>query len=167
MQSNIEFRLSTIPVEYNDSLKQMEDRVKDVQMQNAPELIWFLEHPAIYTAGVSTNMDDLLNPYLLPVIKTNRGGQFTYHGPGQIIIYTIIDIKKRNLSIRQFVHSLQDIIIKSLKHFEIEGFPTDDIGVWVNTNSGIKKISAIGLKIRHFISFHGISLNVSPNLSPL
>ena len=161
-----EWKTSTQPIEYLDAVKFMEERVNDIIHNDAPELIWLLEHPPLYTAGTSAVESDLLTPVRFPVYKTGRGGQYTYHGPGQRIAYTILNLNKRKRDVRLFVHNLEQWIINTLKHFNIRGERrTDRIGIWVEREGTREdKIAAIGIRIRHWVTFHGISININPQL---
>lgn len=166
-QSGVEWRISTAPVDYGQAVAEMEFRVAEISANRAPELVWLLEHPPIYTAGTSANEMDLLKPNRFPVHRTGRGGQFTYHGPGQRVAYVMLDLKRRKADIRAFIASLQRWIIATLAEFGIRGERRmDRIGVWVyRPESGDEaKIAAIGIRLRHWVSFHGISINVAPDL---
>ncbi len=163
----MEWKTSKEPVEYEDVLKQMEARVAAIHAGQAEELVWLLEHPPLYTAGTSAKESDLLDPRF-PVYETGRGGQYTYHGPGQRVTYVMLDLKKhqQHPDIKQYIYNLEAWIIRSLAAFDIQGERREGrIGIWVNGSEGEKKIAAIGVRIRHWITFHGISLNVSPDLS--
>ena len=161
----LESYISDIPVPYEQALESMESRVDNILKNTSSELIWFLEHPPIYTAGITAVKEDLSNPNKLPVYKTNRGGQFTYHGPGQLIVYIMINIRRLNLCIREYVKLLQDVVIETLEDIGIHAFKNEYIGVWVHKNNIPHKISAIGIKMRKYVAFHGISINVSPDLN--
>ena len=165
--SGVEWRKSAAPVDYGQAVAEMESRVAEISANRAPEQVWLLEHPPIYTAGTSANEMDLLNPNRFPVHRTGRGGQFTYHGPGQRVAYVMLDLKRRKADIRAFVASLQRWIIATLAEFGVRGERRmDRIGVWVyRPESGEEaKIAAIGIRLRHWVSFHGISINVAPDL---
>ncbi|MNN09002.1 Octanoyltransferase [compost metagenome] len=147
----------------------MEARVAAIAAGEAEEAVWLLEHPPLYTAGVSAKDDDLLAPDRFPVHQTGRGGQFTYHGPGQRVAYVMLDLNKRGKDVRAFVHGLEDWIIGALDQFGVEaGMREGRVGVWVERKgagwSREDKIAAIGVKVRKWVSFHGISLNVEPDL---
>ncbi len=147
----------------------MEARVAAIAAGEAEELVWLLEHPPLYTAGVSAKDDDLLAPDRFPVHRTGRGGQFTYHGPGQRVAYVMLDLNRRGKDVRGFVHGLEDWIIGALDRFGVEaGMREGRVGVWVERKgagwSREDKIAAIGVKVRKWVSFHGISLNVEPDL---
>lgn len=160
---------SNEPVAYDDALAVMETRVAAIRNQTAGECIWLLEHPALYTAGTSARPDDLLEAKF-PVHQTGRGGQYTYHGPGQRVGYVMLDVKARGGDVRTFVRDLERWIIATLDRFNVRGETRDDrIGVWVarpDKGPGCEdKIAAIGIRLRRWVSFHGISLNVEPNLT--
>lgn len=153
-------------VPYPEAVAAMEDRVAEIASGHAGELIWLLEHPPLYTAGVSSKASDLLAPGRFPVFETGRGGQFTYHGPGQRVAYVMLDLTARRRDVRGFVRALEAWIVGALDHFNVEGRAIDGrVGVWTDTRTGPAKIAAIGVKVRRWVSFHGISLNVEPDLS--
>lgn len=159
---------SSTPVPYEDAVRAMEDRVAGIRAGTAQEMIWLLEHPPLYTAGTSAKAGDLLNPHF-PVHETGRGGQYTYHGPGQRVGYVMLDLKNRQRQpdIRQFVGQLEEWIIRSLAHFGVKGERRDGrVGIWVD-EGGMKesKIAAIGVRVRHWVTYHGIAINVDPDLS--
>jgi lipoyl(octanoyl) transferase len=148
----------------------MEARAAAIAAGQAGELVWLLEHPPIYTAGVSARQDDLLAPDRFPVFETGRGGQFTYHGPGQRVVYVMLDLTQRGRDVRAFVQALEAWVIAALARFNVVGeIRPGRVGVWVERKApGFAredKIAAIGVKLRHWVSFHGISLNVEPDLS--
>ena len=157
-------------VAYPDAVAAMEARAAAIAEHRAGELIWLLEHPPLYTAGVSAKPTDLLQPDRFPVFDTGRGGQFTYHGPGQRVAYVMLDLTKRRRDVRAFVASLEAWIIGALGRFNVDGEIRDGrVGVWVERRTpGLPtredKIAAIGVKLRRWVSFHGISLNVEPDL---
>ena len=165
----VEWALSSGYVDYAAAEAAMEARVAAIAAGEAEELVWLLEHPPLYTAGVSAKDDDLLAPDRFPVHRTGRGGQFTYHGPGQRVAYVMLDLNRRGKDVRGFVHGLEDWIIGALDRFGVEaGLREGRVGVWVERKgagwSREDKIAAIGVKVRKWVSFHGISLNVEPNL---
>ena len=168
--SEVEWIISSGLVEYPDALKAMDERVDSIQKGNAKELVWLLEHPPLYSAGTSAKPKDLLTPNRFPVFKTGRGGQYTYHGPGQRVVYIMLDLNRRQRDIRAFVFSLETWIINTLAKFNIRGERRSDrIGIWVRrtdlNNSGREdKIGAIGIRIKRWVTLHGISINVSPDL---
>mgnify|MGYP001407609492 FL=1 len=158
----IEFFNSSELVDYKKSIQLMEKRVENIKKKKQSELLWFLEHPSIYTAGTSSKDKDLLNDNLFPVIKTNRGGQFTYHGPGQRIAYIMLNVRDREYNVKSFIRLLEQWIINSLHDMGIKSFLIKDkVGIWVRNE---EKIASLGLRIRKGISFHGVSLNINPNL---
>ena len=162
-------------INYPDALEQMEQIVSGLISGNDLEHIWLLEHPELYTAGTSANLSDLIDPDLFPVYSSQRGGQYTYHGPGQRIAYIMLDLNKRGKDVRKYVHSLEEWIIQTLAEFDIKGERRKDrVGVWVvrddkpPSSSGQfleDKIAAVGVRLRKWISFHGIAINVNPNLN--
>jgi len=165
----VEWALSSGYIDYAAAEAAMEARVAAIAAGEAEELVWLLEHPPLYTAGVSAKDDDLLAPDRFPVHRTGRGGQFTYHGPGQRVAYVMLDLNKRGKDVRGFVHGLEDWIIGALDRFGVEaGMREGRVGVWVERKgagwSREDKIAAIGVKVRKWVSFHGISLNVEPDL---
>ena len=146
-------------------MKILEKRVDDVFSGKKPELIWVLEHNPVYTAGTSAKDTDLLDKSI-NVIKTNRGGKHTYHGPGQKVVYFVIDLNKRGKDIRKFITKIENCIIDVLAEYRIQSFPDKkNIGIWVNNNNKIKKIAAIGIKVKKWIAYHGFALNVCSDLS--
>jgi lipoyl(octanoyl) transferase len=163
----MEWKTSENPVEYPVALETMEQRVDAIIAGTAPELVWLLEHPPLYTAGTSAKPGDLLGHAPFPTYETGRGGEWTYHGPGQRICYLMLDLKKRNLAdMHAYVRVLEQWIIATLKEFGIESFTRERrIGVWVNDKGGEAKIAALGVRVRKWVTYHGISLNVSPDLS--
>jgi len=162
----MEIKISHKPVAYKEAMNFLEQRVEKVHTNLESELIWILEHDSVYTRGISAHDKDLLNPNLFPVIETNRGGKFTYHGPGQKIVYFVIDLNKREKEIKKFVRNIEKWIISILKDFNISSFADPkNIGIWVKNNNEENKISAIGIKIKKWIAYHGFSLNVNVNKS--
>ncbi len=161
-----EWRISEAPVPYAEALAEMEARVTDIRAGRAPELVWLLEHPPIYTAGTSARPQDLLEPLRFPVHVAGRGGQYTYHGPGQRVGYVMLDLRRRQQDVRRFVSDLEDWIIRTLARFNVKGERRPGrIGVWVARPGREDKIAALGIRIRHWVSFHGISINLEPDLS--
>ena len=165
----VEWQVSDRPVPYPDSLAAMDARVADIAAGSAPELVWLLEHPPLYTSGTSGKDDDLLNPRF-PMFQSGRGGQVTYHGPGQRVGYVMLDLKRRRPDVRAYVASLEEWIIRTLAAFNIRGERREDrVGVWVRRpDKGLgfeDKIAAIGVRLRRWVSFHGIAINVEPDLS--
>jgi len=151
--------------DYPDALARMDAEVAAIG-QGAEELIWLLEHPPIYTAGTSSKPADLVDATRFPVFETGRGGQYTYHGPGQRVAYVMIDLKKRGNDVRAFVAGLEDVIIGTLAEFNIAGERREDrVGVWVKHGRREDKIAALGIRVRKGITFHGLSINLNPDLS--
>ena len=162
----IEWKISDEPVAYEFALAEMEQRVAAIHDGSARELVWLLEHPPLYTAGTSANSSDLRDPDRFPVHKAGRGGQYTYHGPGQRVAYVMLDLKKRNADIRAFVQDLEDWVVDVLAQYQVKGEKREGrVGVWVDRGFREDKIAAIGVRVRRWISFHGISINVDPDLS--
>ena len=163
----IEWRVDDGLVGYADAVAAMEERVAAIAAGRAPQLVWLLEHPPLYTAGTSARDEDLLAPARFPVHRTGRGGQFTYHGPGQRVCYAMLDLRTRGQDVRCYVHDLEEWIIRALDRFNVKGERRDNrIGIWVARGGGREdKIAAIGIRVRRWVSYHGISLNVDPDLS--
>ena len=162
----IEWKISDEPVAYEFALAEMEQRVAAIHDGSARELVWLLEHPPLYTAGTSANLSDLRDPDRFPVHKAGRGGQYTYHGPGQRVAYVMLDLKKRNADIRAFVQDLEDWVVDVLAQYQVKGEKREGrVGVWVDRGFREDKIAAIGVRVRRWVSFHGISINVDPDLS--
>lgn len=167
MACKIEWKISDNSVDYEDALSVMERRVADIHAGRQSDMVWLLEHPPLYTGGTSAKSDDLLSSEF-PVYQTGRGGQYTYHGPGQRVAYVMLDLKQRQKSpdIKHYIWQLEEWIIQSLREFDIEAERREGrIGLWVVTKGGEKKIAAIGVRIRHWITFHGVAINVNPDLS--
>ncbi|MDO8840047.1 MAG: lipoyl(octanoyl) transferase LipB [Parvibaculum sp.] len=165
----VEWRVSDAPVPYEMAVAEMEARVAAIAEGSAPELVWLLEHPALYTAGTSADTADLIDPKRFPVFQTGRGGQYTYHGPGQRVAYVMLDLKRRRPDVRAFVQDLEAWLIATLAQFNVTGETRPDrVGVWVRRpERGLTaedKIAAIGVRIRKWVTFHGVSLNVDPDL---
>ncbi len=162
----IEWKISDSLVPYDEALTQMEARAAAIREGTANELVWLLEHPPLYTAGTSAKSEDLVAPDKFPVYNAGRGGQYTYHGPGQRIAYVLLDLKKRGSDIRVFVQDLEHWVIDVLAQYQIKGEIREGrVGVWVARGSREDKIAAIGVRVRKWVSFHGISINVEPDLS--
>ena len=160
----IEIKKSTKPVEYKEAIDFLEKRLVQINQKNVTELIWILEHPSIYTAGTSYNENEILDKSI-NVVKTNRGGKVTYHGPGQTICYFVIDLNKRKKDIRKFTAIIEDTIIQTLKEYQINSFnDRDNIGIWVNHENKIKKVAAIGIRVSKWIAYHGFAVNVNNNI---
>ena len=161
---NIEIKKSQKPVKYEDALTFMEHRLREINEKKSKDLIWILEHEEIYTAGTSYKETEILDKSI-KIIKTNRGGKITYHGPGQLICYFVIDLKKRNRDIRKFISTIEKTIINTLKYYNIETFADKkNIGIWYNYNKQIKKIAAIGVRVSKWIAYHGFSINIKNDL---
>tara|TARA_Y200000002_G_scaffold335970_1_gene303840 strand:+ start:34 stop:654 length:621 start_codon:yes stop_codon:yes gene_type:complete len=161
---NIEIKKSKKPIKYEDALKFMEDRLLDLNNQLKQELIWVLEHEEIYTAGTSYSESEILDKSIR-IFKTNRGGKITYHGPGQLIFYFIIDLKRRKKDIRKFITLIEKSIIDTLKYYKIETYADKkNIGIWYNKDSNIKKVAAIGVRVSKWIAYHGFSININNDL---
>ena len=161
---NIEIKKSKNPVKYDDALKFMHERLIDVHENKAEELIWILEHDEIYTGGTSYKENEILDKSI-KIIKSNRGGKITYHGPGQLVCYFVMDLKKRNKDIRKFISLIENSIVDTLKFFNIDTFPDrENIGIWHKKDSEIKKIAAIGVRVSKWIAYHGFSLNINNRL---
>ena len=161
---NIEIKKSKKPVKYDDALSFMQERLMNLHTNNSKELIWFLQHNDIYTAGTSYNENEILDKSI-KVVKTNRGGKITYHGFGQLICYLVIDLKKRNKDIRKFISCIEKSIIDTLKFYKIETFADKkNIGIWYDNKNQIKKVAAIGFKVSKWIAYHGFSLNIDNDL---
>jgi len=165
-QESISWRMSNAPVAYGDAVALMERRVALIAGGEAGPLVWLLEHPALYTSGTSAKADDLLAPARFPVFATGRGGQFTYHGPGQRVAYVMMDIRQRGNDVRRFVFDLEEWLIRTLAHFNVRGERrAGRVGIWVGRKGGREdKIAALGIRVRRGISFHGVSFNVEPDL---
>ncbi|MFA7261568.1 MAG: lipoyl(octanoyl) transferase LipB [Caulobacter sp.] len=162
--------VSRAPVAYPDAVAAMEARAEAIARGEAGELVWLLEHPPLYTAGVSARAADLIEPDRFPVFESGRGGQYTYHGPGQRVAYVMLDLGRRTKDVRAFVAALEAWVIEALAAFNLEGQIREGrVGVWVERKgpgwSREDKIAAIGVKLRRWVSFHGVSLNVEPDLS--
>lgn len=164
-QSQIEWRVSEQQIDYPQSLKDQEARNAAIQQGEQPELIWLLEHPPLYTAGTSSDPSELLS-HQFPVFETGRGGRHTYHGPGQRVGYILLDLKRRQADVRNFVHALESWIIGTLAQFGVGARAVDGrVGIWCDTPDGQEaKIGAIGIRIRKWVTMHGFSVNIDPDL---
>jgi lipoyl(octanoyl) transferase len=161
---SIEIKKSEKPIIYEDAKKMMEERLLNVDQNKSNELIWTLEHPDIYTAGTSYNESDILDKSI-KILETNRGGKITYHGPGQLICYFVIDLRKRKKDIRNFITIIEKTIIDTLQFFNIKTFSDkENIGIWYKDNKQTKKVAAIGVRISKWIAYHGFSININSNL---
>ena len=166
----VEWRVTDAPVPYDEALAAMDERVAAIAEGRAAELVWLLEHPPLYTAGTSANDRDLVEPDRFPVFRTGRGGQYTYHGPGQRVAYVMLDLNRRTPDLRRFVAALEAWLISTLDSFNVRGERREDrVGVWVrrpDKGEGVEdKIAAIGIRVRRWVTLHGVSLNVEPDLS--
>ena len=161
---SIEIKKSKKPVKYDRAIKLMEKRLLDIHEKKFRELIWVLEHNDIYTAGTSYKENEILDKSI-KILKTNRGGKITHHGPGQLICYFVIDLKKRKKDIRKFISIIEKTIIDTLKYYKIETYADrKNVGIWFNDNSQIKKVAAIGVRVSKWIAYHGFSININNNL---
>ena len=161
---NLEIKKSIKPVKYEEAVKFLESRLVDIDVNQAKDLIWILEHEEVYTAGSSYNDNEILNKKI-NLVKTNRGGKITCHGPGQIICYFVIDLKKRKKDIRKFITLIEKTIIKTLADFNINSFADPkNIGIWIDHKNEVKKIAAIGIRVSKWIAYHGFSINISNDL---
>ena len=170
MKSNIDIKNSSQIIEYSDALNFMEKKVDKILCNEENEMLWFLNHNHIYTCGTSAKKNEILSKTDIPILQTNRGGKTTYHGPGQRVVYFMINLNKRKKDIRKFINIIENSVISLLKEFDIEAktFP-ERIGIWViksqgNKLSKEKKIGAIGLRIRKWVAYHGLSFNINPDL---
>ena len=171
----IEWNISNGLTGYLQAVQVMEARADAIAKGNASEAIWLVEHPALYTAGTSANRKDLIDANRFPVFSSKRGGQYTYHGPGQRVVYVMLDLNRYGKDVRAFVQKLEQWVISTLACFNVQGVIRDGrIGVWVDrpekplTPTGLRqedKIAAIGIRLRKWVSFHGLSINVDPDLS--
>ena len=162
---NIEIKKSIKPVKYDTAIKFLEERLIDINNNEKSELVWLLEHEEIYTGGTSYKKEEILNKNI-NIIKTNRGGKITYHGPGQLICYFVIDLKKRKKDIKKFVTLIEDTIIQSLFEFNIKSFRDQkNIGIWVDDKNIIKKVAAIGVRVKKWIAYHGFAININNDLT--
>ena len=162
---NIEIKKSKNPIKYEDALKLMEARLNELNEKKNNELIWILQHDEIYTAGTSYSEDEIIDK-TIKIIKTNRGGKITYHGPGQLICYLVIDLKKRNKDIRNFISIIEKSIIDTIKFYKIDTFADKkNIGIWFDKKNKIEKVAAIGVRVSKWIAYHGFSINIDNDLS--
>ena len=162
---NIEIKKSQKPVKYEDALTFMEKRLYEINKNDSNDLIWILEHEELYTAGTSFKEKEILDKSI-KIIKTNRGGKITYHGPGQLICYFVINLKKRKKDIRKFISIIEKTIIDTIKFYKIDTFADKkNIGIWYKNNNEIKKIAAIGVRVSKWIAYHGFSININNDLN--
>ncbi|MFZ0569957.1 MAG: lipoyl(octanoyl) transferase LipB [Rhodomicrobium sp.] len=163
---DVEWRLSQAPVAYDSAVTAMEERAEAIGLGVKPELLWLLEHPPLYTAGTSAKPSDLLDSERFPVYGTGRGGQYTYHGPGQLVAYVLLDLNKRGRDVRRHVYRLEAWAIAALAEYGISGERREGRpGIWVGKPQGDAKIAAIGVRVRRWITYHGIAVNICPDLS--
>jgi lipoyl(octanoyl) transferase len=164
--AEVEWQVGDALVPYEAAVAAMEARVAAIRAGTAPELVWLLEHPPLYTAGTSARDNDLVDPSLLPVHRSGRGGQYTYHGPGQRVGYVMLDLGRRGGDLRGYVCGLEDWLIRTLARFAVKGERRPGrVGIWIDEGGGREsKIAAIGVRVRHWVSFHGVALNVDPDL---
>ena len=161
---SIEIKKSQKPINYEDALKFMEKRLLEIDKNISNDLIWILEHENIYTAGTSYKENEIIDKSI-KIFKTNRGGKITYHGPGQLICYFVIDLKKGKKDIRKFISIIEKTIVETLKYYKIDTFPDkDNIGIWYKDKSKIKKIAAIGVRVSKWIAYHGFAININNDL---
>ncbi len=162
---SVEWRIAAAPVAYAEAVAAMEERVAAIRAGAAPELVWLLEHPPLYTAGTSARADDLIEP-LFPVHRTGRGGQYTYHGPGQRVAYVMLDLRARSLDLVSYVRALEAWLIATLAALGVAGERrAGRVGIWVEDGGREAKIAAIGVRVRQGVSYHGVSLNLDPELA--
>ena len=167
IENIVEFKISKNPVDYDTSIELMNSHINKMKKKQAKEMLWFLEHNSIFTAGTSAKEIDqnIKNKKLIRYV--GRGGQWTWHGPGQRVVYIMLDLKKREKDIKKYISNLEQWIISTLKFFKIDAIIKDgNPGVWINKNNSLFKIASIGVRISHWITWHGISINVNPNLKP-
>ena len=170
IRSTVEWRISDQPVDYVEAIAEMEARAAAIQMGQALEMVWLLEHPPLYTAGTSARDEDLLTPDRFPVHRTGRGGQFTYHGPGQRVAYVMLDLKRRRQDVRCYVNALEEWLIATLARFNVQGERRDGrVGIWLRRIDRGQpdredKIAAVGVRIKRWVTLHGVALNVGPDL---
>lgn len=163
--TTLEWRTSPGLVPYPEALRAMEERAAAIRDRGAPELVWLLEHPPLYTAGTSAAPEELLDGARFPVFAAGRGGRYTYHGPGQRIVYLMLDLKRRGGDVRRYVHDLEELAIRTLAAFGVRGERREGrVGIWVARPEGEAKIGAIGVRVRRWVSYHGLALNLRPDL---
>ncbi len=161
---NIEIKKSIKPVNYFDAINMLESRLKDLYENNEQELIWTLEHNEVFTAGTSYKENEIIDKSI-KILETNRGGKITYHGPGQLICYFVLDLRKKK-DIRKFITIIEKTIIQTLKFYKIDTFPDkDNIGIWHKSNNEVKKIAAIGIRVSKWIAYHGFAININNDLA--
>ena len=162
---NIEIKITKKPVEYKKAITFLENRLIKLKNNKANELIWILEHPNTYTAGISYRDNEILDKNI-KIIKTSRGGKVTWHGPGQKICYFVVDLNRRKKDIRKFISILEKTIIETLKEYKIQSYSDKkNIGIWINHDNQVKKVAAIGVRVKKWIAYHGFSININNNLN--
>jgi lipoyl(octanoyl) transferase len=165
LNDKVRWRVDTKPVDYIEAVTAMDAHVAAISAGEEPEQVWLLEHPPIYTAGTSAKREDLVDATRFPVFETGRGGQYTYHGPGQRVCYVMLNLAKRGGDVRAFVAALENWLIATLAEFGVWGERREDrVGIWVKRGAREDKIAALGIRVRKGITFHGVSLNVNPDL---
>jgi len=163
---NIEIKKSTKPIKYKEAIAELEARLKLVSENNGKELVWILEHEPVFTAGTSYSKDEILDKSI-NIHETNRGGKITYHGPGQLVFYFVIDLRNKKKDIRKFISIIEDTIIETLKQFKIKSHADrENIGIWFDNKGKLEKIAAIGVRVSKWIAYHGFSININNNLDP-
>lgn len=167
MKNKVEWKISKTIINYDDAISLMEDKVLKIKQNIDKELVWLLEHGSIYTAGTSAKEQDMLNKKNVLVRYTGRGGQWTWHGPGQRVAYVMLDLKKRLPDVRAYVNALEEWIILTLRDFNLEGTRLEQKpGVWIkNNDNSYNKIAALGVRISSWVTWHGISINLNPDLN--
>jgi lipoyl(octanoyl) transferase len=161
----VEWRSSATAVPYAHAVEEMEGRVAAIRAGTMPELVWLLEHPPLYTAGTSARDEELLDPKRFPVHRAGRGGRHTYHGPGQRVAYVMLDLARRGEDVHCYVHHLEEWAIRTLAHFDVNGERrAGRVGIWVRRGAGEAKIAAIGVRVRRWVTYHGMALNIDPDL---
>ena len=162
---NIEVKNTVKPIDYAESMKILEKRVQDVLFDKKEELLWILEHKTVYTAGTSANEEDLIDKNL-PIFKTNRGGKYTVHSPGQKVIYFVLNLNKRKKDIRKLINNIENCIVDILQEYKIKSHPDrNNVGIWIKAGNSSMKIAAIGIRVKKWIAYHGFALNVSNDLT--
>ncbi len=168
--NQIEIKISNEEINYKEAVLFMESKVRDISENHSKELLWFLSHNHIFTQGTSASDDEILNSNVIEVLKTNRGGKTTYHGPGQRIVYFMLNLNNKKKDIRKFISVIENSVIDFLKNYNVEARAFKDrVGIWVIKNNKMtfdkeKKISAIGLRVKKWITYHGMSFNINPDL---
>lgn len=163
----IDWKTNTVPVQYEHAVAEMEKRTAEIRAGAARELVWLLEHPALYTAGTSAIATELRDPNRLPVYETGRGGRYTYHGPGQRIAYVLLDLRNRGCDLRGYIRNLEEWLIRALGTLGVRAERrADRIGIWVpGGRGGESKIAALGVRVRRWVTYHGVAVNVDPDLT--